>query len=270
MSTADKFRVAPGADVRLADVETKDTNGFADKDAGERTLAQHSEELAKLQHRLWAENKRSLLIVLQGMDTSGKDGVIRHVFSCLNPQGLHVVSFKKPSEIELDHDFLWRIHAATPTRGDITLFNRSHYEDVLVVRVHNLVPRSVWEPRYDLINAFERTLSNEGTTILKFFLHISHDEQRERLQSRLDDPDKNWKFNAQDVEERKHWDDYQRAYEDALSRCSTEHAPWFIIPSDRKWAQRAAISSILLETLEAMNPRYPRPSIDPASFHLDA
>lgn len=279
MSLLASLRVKPGTRLRLADIDPASTPGIdkAAPDAGDKAerklfaetaLATSVARIADLQYLLWAENRRALLIVLQGMDTSGKDGVVRHVFSGVNPTGVRVTSFKKPSEIELDHDFLWRIHSATPAKGEIGVFNRSHYEDVLVVRVHGLVEEPVWRKRYDTINVFEQVLADGGTTILKFFLHISKDEQRERLRARLDDPAKNWKFQPSDIEERKRWDDYQAAYEDALSKCSTAAAPWFVVPSDRKWYQRWAIGEIIRETLEAMDPKTPKVTIEKSAFDL--
>jgi PPK2 family polyphosphate:nucleotide phosphotransferase len=196
------------------------------------------------------------------MDTSGKDGTIKHVMTGVNPQGCRVTAFKQPTPDELDHDFLWRIHRAVPARGEIGIFNRSHYEDVVVVRVHGLAPRETWRARYDQINAFERMLTRNGVVILKFFLHISRDEQRERLQARLDDPAKNWKFSEGDLAERARWDQYVAAYEDAISRCTTEWAPWRIIPADRKWVRNAAVAHTIIETLEALKMRWPRPRID--------
>ena len=215
--------------------------------------------IAELQQRLYAEGKRALLIILQGMDTSGKDGTVRHVLSGVNPQGCRVTSFKAPTAEELAHDFLWRIHRAVPAKGEIGVFNRSQYEEVLIVRVHELAPADVWSTRYEQINGFEQTLTAAGVTILKFFLHISKAEQRDRLQARLEDKTKNWKFNPGDLAERKLWPDYQHAYEDALCRCSTKAAPWFIIPANKKWFRNLAVSSIIRETLEEMHPRFPKP-----------
>ena len=212
----------------------------------------------ELQYRLHGEAGRSLLIILQGMDTSGKDGVIRHVMNVFNPQGCKVSSFKVPTQEEASHDFLWRIHRAAPARGEVAVFNRSHYEDVLVVRVHDLVPRAVWSKRYDEINAFERHMVEHGTTVLKFFLHISRKEQQERLLARLDDPLKRWKFSDADLVERKRWRDYQRAYEVALERCSTSFAPWYVIPADRKWYRDWAVSEIVSRALVDMDPQLPK------------
>ena len=220
------------------------------------------DRLDELQYTLYAEGKRSVLMVLQGMDTSGKDGTIRHVMSGASPQSCKVTSFKVPSSHELAHDFLWRIHQAAPEKGQIMIFNRSHYEDVLVVRVHDLVPKKVWEERYDEINRFEKYLTENGTTILKFFLHISKEEQKERIQARLADPAKHWKLSEADLKEREYWDDYIDAYEDALTKCSTKYAPWYIIPANHKWFRTLAVSKILVEALEKMNPKYPTSELD--------
>lgn len=279
MPFADRLRVKPGSKVRLGSIDPGDLRALRLKPArgglerpARAEIAACVERMQGLQYRLWAEHQRSLLIVLQGMDTSGKDGVVRHVFSGLNPQGVAVTSFKAPSAEELNHDFLWRIHAAAPGKGHIQVFNRSHYESVLVERVHGLVPAKAWKARYRLINDFERLLASRAggqTTILKFFLHISKDEQRKRLQARVDDPERNWKFEPGDLEERKRWDDYTAAYEDALSQCSTDHAPWFVIPSDHKWGQRLAIARIVLETLEDMDPKTPRAALDPRKIVIE-
>lgn len=250
--------IEPGQEVRLADFDPAFAEEI-DRDAAEAETEQNAQVLDTLGYRLYAENRRALLLVLQGMDTSGKDGTIRKVMSGFNPLGCRVVPFKQPSQEELDHDFLWRVSRELPRRGDIGIFNRSHYEDVLVVRVHNLVPRKEWEPRYERINAFERLVTEGGTRIVKIFLHISKSEQRERLQARLDDPTKRWKFSHADLEERKFWDDYQRAYEDALTRCNTPHAPWWIVPGDRKWYRNLVVSRILRQTLEEMDPQFPPP-----------
>lgn len=258
----------------LADIDPSRTPGLAgpkaeERAAAEANLATDIVALQDLQYRLWAEGRRSLLVVLQGMDSAGKDGVIRHVFGPLNPQGVGVAGFKQPTPEELGHDYLWRVHRQTPARGRIAVFNRSHYEDVLVVRVHELAPKPVWKRRYDEINAFEKLLADNGTTVLKFFLHISKTEQRERLQARLDNPDKRWKFSTGDLEERKRWADYQEAYEDVLSRCSTDHGPWFVIPADRKWYRDWAIASIVRGALEEMDPRPPKVDFDPASVTIE-
>ena len=218
------------------------------------------ERLAGLQARLWAEHTRSLLVVLQAMDAGGKDGTVKKVFSGVNPMGVHAVAFKAPNDAELAHDFLWRIQRELPERGDIGIFNRSHYEDVLIVRVDELVPEKVWRPRYAAIRAFEEHLADEGTTIVKLFLHISKEEQAERFQARLSDPTKNWKFNVADVDVRKRWDDYQVAYADAIGRTSTEAAPWYVVPADRKWYRDWAVATILVDVLEKMDPLFPEPA----------
>jgi PPK2 family polyphosphate:nucleotide phosphotransferase len=225
-------------------------------------LKELNDRLEELQELLYAEGKHKILIVLQAMDSGGKDGTIRHVFDGTNPQGVKVASFKKPTDEELARDYLWRVHHHAPGSGEITIFNRSHYEDVLVVRVHNLVPAEVWGRRYDHINAFEKLLADEGTTILKFYLHISKEEQKERLQARLDEPHKRWKFAKGDLAERALWDDYEEAFEAVLSTTSTEWAPWYVIPADRKWYRNLVISKILVETLEGLDMCYPDPEED--------
>jgi PPK2 family polyphosphate:nucleotide phosphotransferase len=251
--------------VHLSTFDTRDTGGFGgDKATGKKELKRLTSRLEDLQELLYAEGKHRLLIILQAMDTGGKDGVIRHVFDGVNPQGVKVASFKVPTTEELAHDYLWRVHKQVPGSGEIVIFNRSHYEDVLVVRVHGLVPADAWQRRYDQINAFERLLADEGTTILKFFLHISKDEQRTRLESRRDEPHKQWKFNVGDLKERKLWPDYLAAYEDALSRTSTEWAPWYVVPADRKWYRNLVIGSVLVQVLEGLDMHYP-----PAPEHLE-
>lgn len=256
------IRIKPGAEVDLSEFDPAWTCGLKDKAAGEAELQANVQRIADKQYPLWAENTRAVLVVLQGMDTSGKDGVVRHVFSGVNPTGVRVTSFKKPSDIELDHDFLWRIHMAVPVKGEIGVFNRSHYEDVLITRVHGLVDKEECKKRFEQINTFEKILTDGGTTILKFFLHISKDEQKERLEERLKDPKKNWKFNPGDLDERKYWKDYIKAYEDVLVRCSRDYAPWHIIPSDKKWVRNTIVSRIVAETLEEMAPKWPRVKID--------
>lgn len=252
----------PGKRIRLADFDPAYTGGVSGKKEAKRRLAKNIEALADLSYRLYAEAQRSLLLVLQGMDTSGKDGTIRNAMKGFNPQTCRVTSFKTPSSEELSHDFLWRIYRATPAKGEIAIFNRSHYEDVLIVRVHKLVPRREWETRYDRINAFERLLTQGGTTIVKLFLHISKEEQRRRLQARLDDPTKRWKFRRDDLVDRELWDQYERAYEIALSRCNTDYAPWYIVPSDHKWYRNLVVSDILRKVLEKMAPQFPPPMED--------
>ena len=257
-----ELMAAPGKKVKLAKWDPEETLGW-EKDHGMRaSLEKATGKLDKLQYLLYAEHKRALLVVLQGLDAAGKDGTIRHVMAGVNPQGCRVTSFKVPSAEEAAHDFLWRIHQAVPPHGDIGIFNRSHYEDVLVVRVHNLVPKEVWSRRYDQINEFESILHEGGVRILKFFLHISKDEQRKRFEQRIDDPDRRWKISEADFQERKYWDDYREAYEDALTRCGTEEAPWFIIPANKKWFRNLAVSHIIVETLEGMKMKFPPPTVD--------
>ncbi len=262
MNYTTKFRIEPGSRVRLDKLDP----GFSDKDEGKSSsgplLANLLDRMAKLQYRLYAEQKRSLLVCLQAMDAGGKDGAVRHVFGPLNPQGCRAISFKQPSSLELAHDFLWRIGKEAPRRGEIVIFNRSHYEDVLVVRVHKLVPKEVWSKRFRQINDFERRLVANGTHILKFFIHISKEEQLERFKDRLDDPERNWKISDADYSERLLWDDYQAAYEDAIGKCSTDSAPWFVIPSDHKWFRNLAIAQIVVDTLEKMDIKSPEPFTD--------
>ncbi|MFI5261356.1 MAG: polyphosphate kinase 2 family protein [Candidatus Limnocylindrales bacterium] len=257
----DRLRVSPGDHVRLAKVDPGETLGHA-KDDATTVIQAGLDRLTSLQDRIWAEHRHAVLIVLQGMDGAGKDGAVGHVMSAFNPQGCTVAGFKVPTADELDHDYLWRVHRVVPGRGSIAIFNRSHYEDVLVVRVHDLVPRPVWQARYDEINAFEELLVDSGTTVIKFFLHISLDEQRRRLQARLDDPTKRWKFQKGDLAERALWPAYQAAYEDALARCSTTAAPWYIVPADHKWFRDLAVAEILGQTLDGLRPQFPPPSPD--------
>jgi PPK2 family polyphosphate:nucleotide phosphotransferase len=252
-----RYRARPGSAFGLADVDPDQTEHYRAKKDARRQLEVQRKRIAKLQARLYAENKQGLLIVLQAMDTGGKDGTIKHVFEGVNPQGCRVSSFKAPSAEEANHDFLWRYHKSAPAKGRIGIFNRSHYEDVLIVRVKNLVPEEVWRPRYETINEFERSLTLGGVTVLKFFLHISKDEQKRRLQSRLDDPDKRWKFDDGDIRERLLWEEYQVAYEDTINACSTEHAPWYVVPANKKWYRNLVVARTIADTLQAMNPRYP-------------
>lgn len=249
--------VEPGEKVRLRDFDADYAGDVKNKKQAKAELDENVAVLADLGYRLYAENRRSLLLVLQGMDTAGKDGTIRHVMQAFNPQSCQVTSFKQPGVFELAHDFLWRISRAVPRKGFVGIFNRSHYEDVLVARVHNLVPKQEWQSRYERINLFEKMLHEGGTTIVKIFLHISKDEQRRRLQSRLDDPKKRWKFSRADLEERRLWGDYQRAYEAAMTRCNSPDAPWYIVPANRKWYRNLVISRILRKTLERMAPQFP-------------
>jgi PPK2 family polyphosphate:nucleotide phosphotransferase len=268
MALASKFRIKPGQQARLEKRDPGDHSAFPDRKAAEKQSAKDGEAVDKLQDRLYAEGKRALLVVLQGTDTSGKDGTIRHVFKETGPLGVAVVSFRRPSEEELAHDFLWRAHMAAPRRGFIGIFNRSHYEDVLIGRVRKLAPAAAIETRYEQINAFEKMLTENGTTILKFMLHISKKEQGERLQDRLDEAKSRWKFNASDLDDRKLWKQYTAAYELMLERCSTDWAPWHVIPADHKWARNAAIAAIVRETLETMNPQYPKPSWNPKDIKV--
>lgn len=249
MGTQLIWKVKEGTDVKLKDYDPDYTDKQTERSTADKELVKLDEELNELQELMWAAQHHSLLIILQGMDTSGKDGTIRHIFARVNPQGCYVHSFKQPTEEELAHDFLWRAHKAAPARGVIGIFNRSHYEDVLVVRVHNLVPEEVWSRRYKEINNFEKLLINNGTIILKFFLHISRDEQEKRLRAREEDKDKAWKISTSDLKERKYWDDYQKAYEDVLSKCSTDEAPWYIVPANHKWYRNIAIAQTLVDTM---------------------
>ncbi|MEQ9407138.1 MAG: polyphosphate kinase 2 family protein [Fuerstiella sp.] len=253
----DTHRLVAGKPVTLSDISSRGKDFHDSRDAAELEFCSLRDRMATLQPHLYAEGRQKLLVVLQAMDAGGKDGTIRHVFRGVNPQGVRVTSFKKPTAEELDHDFLWRIHKAVPGKGMIGIFNRSHYEDVLVVRVHNLVPPHVWQARYKVINEFEKHLVESGTTILKFFLHISKDEQKERLQARLDDPEKHWKFDAEDLKKREEWDDYQLAFQDMLNNCTTTFAPWYLIPADQKWYRNLAIARVIVHTLEKMDPQFP-------------
>ena len=241
----------------LADYPTAGKQFHDDRDAAEKEFRQLRSELAVWQRKLYAAGKHRILVVFQAMDAGGKDGAIRKVFRGVNPQGVRVHSFKKPTPLELAHDFLWRVHPVVPANGMISVFNRSHYEDVLVVRVDKLAPEEVWRTRYEQINNFERLLADSGTTILKFYLHISADEQRERFQDRIDDPEKHWKFSFEDLEKRKQWPDYMDAYKEALNRCNTPWAPWYVIPSDQKWYRNLAVSRVIVAHLRDLNPTFP-------------
>jgi PPK2 family polyphosphate:nucleotide phosphotransferase len=260
------LRIPPGTRVSLDDFDPRDASLVGEEDVARARTAEDAKAIDVLQDRLYAEGQWALLVVLQGTDTSGKDGTVRSVFSATGALGVSVHAFGRPSEEELKHDYLWRAHLACPRRGTIGIFNRSHYEDVLVAKVRGLAPAAAIERRYEEINAFEAMLAANGTTILKFMLRISRKEQAKRLQARLDDPAKRWKFNPGDLEDRARWDDYIAAYETMLARCSTEHAPWYVIPADRKWARNAAIAAIVRATLAAMDPQYPKPDWDPADF----
>ncbi len=259
-----QYRVEPGSHVQLSQLNPDESEHYRRKKDVKEELNLQRERIHDLQARLYAENQRSLLIVLQALDTGGKDGTIRGVFQGVNPQGCQVWSFKAPSVDELEHDFLWRYHSKTPPRGMIHIFNRSHYEDVLVVRVKQLMPEEVWRRRYEMINEFEHMLTLNNTTVLKFFLHISKEEQKSRLESRLRNPDKHWKFSSNDLKERAYWDDYQIAFEDAISKCSTEYAPWYVVPANKKWYRNLVVARTIADTLAAMNPQFP-----PAEEGLD-
>ncbi len=263
-----KFVVADGRKFKLKSRDPADSSASVDKASAEKQTKADAKTIDQWQDKLFAEGKRALLVVLQGMDTSGKDSTIRAVFNTAGPIGVTVSPFGEPSKIELAHDYLWRVHAAAPRRGTIGIFNRSHYEDVLVVKVKGFAPAADVERRYDQINGFEKLLVENGTTILKFMLHISKEEQGKRLQERLDELQSRWKFNPRDLDDRAIWNDYQAAYETAVARCSTDWAPWFVIPSDRKWARNAAISGIVRETLEAMAPDYPNQDLDPSAYKI--
>jgi PPK2 family polyphosphate:nucleotide phosphotransferase len=257
-----RFRIKPGKKIRLKDFDPQFAAKHEKKKSALQKIAKLQKRMDELQFQLYAENKRSLLICLQAPDAGGKDGVVRHVIGTMNPQGCRVVGFKEPTPEELAHDFLWRIERQTPKRGEVVIFNRSHYEDVLIVRVHKLVPRKIWSKRYEQINDFERRLTANSTHILKFFLHISKEEQLERFKRRLDDPARHWKISESDYSEREYWDDYQAAYEDAINNCSTDEAPWFVIPSDHKWFRNLAISQIIVETMENVGMQFPAPTVN--------
>jgi len=262
MNGTDQLRIKTGSKVDLRKIDPNFHGDYENEAIAVGELDKYSQRLTGLQALMTAENKHALLIVLQAMDGGGKDGTIHHVMAAMNPQGCSVVGFKVPTAEELAHDYLWRIHKVTPAKGRITVFNRSHYEDVLVVRVHNLVPVDIWSKRYNEINAFERGLANSGTTIVKFFLHIDKEEQLRRFKDRLDEPDKQWKISDSDYTEREYWDDYQQAYMDAISKCSFNYAPWYVIPANHKWFRNLMVSQILVETMEGWKMKYPEPSVD--------
>jgi PPK2 family polyphosphate:nucleotide phosphotransferase len=262
MSLSTNFRVRPGEKVDLDSLDADWKPKGLERAEAEEQLARLTSRLRDLQHMMYAEDKRSLLVILQGRDAAGKDGTIRHVFGPMNPQGCKVTSFKVPSTLEASHDFLWRCHHAAPRRGQVGIFNRSHYEDVLVVRVHDLVPKKQWQTRYEHINNFEQLLADSGTTVLKFMLHIDRDEQLERFRKRIDRPHKNWKISEADYSERRFWDDYTEAFNEVFRRCSTDTAPWFVIPSNRKWARNFAIATIVAETMETLGMAFPEPTVD--------
>ena len=261
------LQVEPGKRASLRDKDAAETFGWTKEEAAP-LLEKHREQLRELQYKLYADGRFAVLVVLQGIDAGGKDGTCRDVISAFNPQGCSVVSFKAPSTEELKHDYLWRIHRQVPPRGEVGVFNRSHYEDVLVVRVANLVPKEVWSARYDQINRFERMLTENNVVVVKIFLQISKDEQLERFKDRMKDPAKQWKFSLEDVEKRKQWDDYRLAFEDALSECSTKPAPWHVIPADRKWFRNLAVAQILVTELTRLPLRFPAPKFDPAKVRI--
>ncbi|MCH5374318.1 MAG: polyphosphate kinase 2 family protein [Planctomycetes bacterium] len=262
MDFLSKHCVPPGHRVDLGSIETNHKGPFKDKQEGEAFTAEMNVKIRNLQYRMFVERKQSLLIVLQAPDAAGKDGLIRHVLGKMNPQGCRTYPFKTPSEEELSHDFLWRIHQCTPAKGMVSIFNRSHYEDVLVVRVKQLVPKKIWSKRYDLINSFEENLALAGTRILKFYLHISPEEQLERFEKRLENEEKHWKLNVGDYAARDDWPAYNEAYEEAIHRCNSDRAPWFIIPADRKWYRDASVAGIVYETLREMDPQLPKVDVD--------
>jgi PPK2 family polyphosphate:nucleotide phosphotransferase len=264
-----RYQVTDGKGFRLADHDPSADSGVAGKAEGRAAVAELTARLDDLQEKFFADGRHKLLVVLQGMDTSGKGGAIRKAFEGLNPSGVHVATFKAPTSEELDHDFLWRIHPHTPANGRMSIFDRSHYEDVLIVRVRGLVPRKRWKARYDHIRAFEQMLADEGTIIRKFFLHISKGEQRRRLQARIDDPDKHWKFRMGDLDERELWDDYQKAYEEAIQRTATADAPWIVVPADHKWHRDLVICRTLVETLEGIDLRWPDAEEDVSGIVVD-
>ncbi len=269
MKNSALLEVKPGHKVRLRDVPTDSTHGYSSKDDSLNDLEKLRKRLISLQETLYAERKQSVLVVFQAMDTGGKDGAVKSILSGVNPAGVQITGFKAPSAEELEHDFLWRIHPKTPPRGIIGVWNRSHYEDVLIVRVHKMIDKKTCQRRYEDINAFERILNDSGVTVLKFFLHISKDEQKQRLQARLDDPEKTWKFNPNDLKERVLWDDYQAAYEDAINACSTDFAPWNVVSADHNWARNIAVAQKLVDTLESLDPQFPKPTFDPKTIHID-
>jgi PPK2 family polyphosphate:nucleotide phosphotransferase len=262
MNYREMFRIEHNSSLKLNKIDPNFKNKHEDKDSAEAETAGHVDKMRELQYLLYAEGKHSLLICLQALDAAGKDGTINHVLGAMNPQGCKVYGFKVPSKEELAHDFLWRIHARTPGKGEVVIFNRSHYESVLVERVHKLVPKEIWAERYDLINEFERGLLANGTHIIKLFLHIGADEQLRRFKQRIDDPARHWKISEFDYSERKLWNDYQEAYEDAISKTSTKHAPWYVIPSNHKWFRNLAVSNIIVDTLKSLDMEFPAPTVD--------
>jgi PPK2 family polyphosphate:nucleotide phosphotransferase len=266
----ERYLIKPGAEVDLGKIDGGEKTLFkGEKEDYQAQFEALRDELQELQKRLYAQNKHRILVVMQAMDTGGKDGCIKHVFSRIDPQGIHVRSFKKPSEEEMSYDFLWRVHSKVPHRGQLVIFNRSHYEDVIAVRVKKIFPDAVWKRRQRHIVEFERMLAEEGTTIVKIFLHISKDEQKKRLQSRLDDPIKHWKINPDDLVDRAHWDEFMAAYEDVMAKTSTEFAPWYVIPADRKWYRNLCVARIMLDTLKKLNMEYPPINWDPQTILIE-
>jgi PPK2 family polyphosphate:nucleotide phosphotransferase len=261
--------IKPGTKVSLKDYDPEDTGPYRSAEEAEEPLRKQLDELARLQNLLYATSRHALLIILQGMDTSGKDGTIRHVMAGLSPLGVEVKAFKAPTAEELAHDFLWRVHKAVPQAGRIGIFNRSHYEDVLIVRVHELVPRKLWKSRYDQINQFETILTKNNVLVQKFFLHISKAEQKRRLEERLQDPTRYWKFSLDDVKERSYWSAYRKAYEAALTRCSTKHAPWHIVPADHKWYRNLVVAETIVQALRDLDMKYPAPAVDLSKVVID-
>lgn len=261
-----RFVVEPGSRVKLRKIDPAFKNKHESQDTALPEIQKHVERIGKLQYLLYADGNQSLLVVLQALDAGGKDGVVRHVFNAMNPQGTFVFGFKEPSKLEAAHDFLWRAHIRTPAKGEVVIFNRSHYEDVLIVRVHKLVPKQVWSARYELINDFEKMLTENGTRIIKFYLHISPDEQLARFKQRLDDPQRHWKISESDYSERELWSDYIKAFEEAMEETSTKHSPWYIIPSNHKWFRNLAISEIVADTLEDMKLKLPPTTVDIAKI----
>jgi PPK2 family polyphosphate:nucleotide phosphotransferase len=260
--------IKPHSRVKLSRIPTSETGGFKSPEAAAAVLASHRKQLSELQEVLYASRQKAILIVLQGMDTAGKDGTISHIFSGVNPQGCNVAPFKEPTPIELSHDFLWRVHPQIPARGMIQIFNRSHYEDVIVPRAHNQLPRKVIAQRLADINEFEAMLYDNNVVVLKFFLHISHDEQTSRLRERIKDPDKHWKLSEADFRERRFWPRYEEAYDEAIAATSKKNAPWFVIPSDHKWYRNVAVSQVIVHAIESLKLKYPKPTMDPTKVRL--
>lgn len=268
---SERYRVKPGEKLHLRKVDSGEKTLFNGdgKEEFEPQFDELQEQLQQLQKRLYAQNKHRILVVMQAMDTGGKDGCIKHVFSHIDPQGIHVRSFKKPSERELARDFLWRVHSRVPRDGELVIFNRSHYEDIIAVRVKNIFPDAVWKRRQQHVIDFERMLAEEGTTIVKFFLHISKEEQKNRLQARLDNPAKHWKINPDDLVDRARWDDFMTAYEDVISKTSTDVAPWYVVPADRKWYRNLCVARIMLDTLKKLDMEFPPINWDPATIRIE-